>query len=124
MLGVLGAGALFLGALGLYGVTAYAVAQRGRELAIRVALGASPRSVIVMVVRDGGRLALVGLAAGLPLAYAVGRLARAQLVGVAPIDPLAFGAGALFLAGIACLAAWASAARAAPRQPAAVLRAD
>lgn len=111
--GLFGVVALVLAAIGLYGVTAYTVAQRTNEIGIRMALGADGRKVIEMVLHGAFRRVVVGLALGLPLAVGAGRLLSAQLYGVTFWDPLALGVAALSLAGCAFFAALIPAARAA-----------
>jgi ABC-type antimicrobial peptide transport system permease subunit len=81
---------LLLAAIGVYGVTAYMVASRTREIGIRVALGAQPRDVMGMVLRHGLLLTLGGAAIGLILAAGAGRLIASLLMGVAPLDALTF----------------------------------
>ena len=98
LLGVFATVALLLSAIGTYGVLAYTVTERRREIGIRMALGASARGVLVMVLRQGLTLALVGLAIGLGGAAALTRVASTLLFGVKPTDPLTFAAvGGLML---------------------------
>ena len=107
LLGVFGIVATGLASLGLYGVMALSVAQRTREIGVRLSLGASARDVLGLVLRQGLRLVLVGVAAGLVLAYVAARLMASQLVGVSPFDAAAFGstiAVVLATATLACLA--------------------
>lgn len=111
--GLFGIVALVLAAIGLYGVTAYTVAQRTNEIGIRMALGANAGKVIEMVLHGAFRRVVVGLALGLPLAVGAGRLLSAQLYGVPFWDPLALGIAAVSLAGCAFFAAIIPAARAA-----------
>ena len=101
--GSLGLVGLLLAAIGVYGVTAYMVTSRTREIGIRVALGAQPRDVLRMVIRQGLSLTLAGAAIGLVLAAAAGRLIVSLLMGVGPLDVVTFaGAAALFaLIGVA-----------------------
>ncbi|HKB12259.1 MAG TPA: ABC transporter permease [Vicinamibacterales bacterium] len=106
--------ALFLAALGIYGVLAYAVSQRLRELGIRLALGATPREVFTMVVRDGMRPVIAGGIVGLAGAMASGVVMRTLLFGVTPIDPGTY-AVALAVLGAVALAACAMPARRATR---------
>jgi predicted permease len=122
MLGVLGAVALILAALGLYGVMAYAVAERRHEIGIRIALGARPGDVVGMVVRQGMALTLVGLAAGMVAALAITRVVAAALVQVSATDPLVFAGALLFLAAVAALASYLPARLAASIDPNQALR--
>jgi predicted permease len=122
--GLFGLVALLLAAIGLYGVTAYNVAQRTNEIGIRMALGAGRGKVIEMVLRGAFRRVLVGLALGLPLAVGAGRLLSAQLYGVSFWDPLALGVGAVSLAACAFVAAIIPAARAAIISPLDALRSE
>jgi putative ABC transport system permease protein len=115
---------LILGAVGLYGVLAYVVALRRRELGIRMALGASPRAVAGAIARHGLALASVGIALGLAIFAVVARFLRAQLYGVSASDPLTLGGSALLLVGIALVASWVPARRAAQVAPADALRAE
>lgn len=124
---VLGAAAvvtLVLGAIGLYGVMAYIVALRTRELGVRIALGASPSEVISMLTRQGVVLTAAGIASGLALFFVVARFLRTLLFGVAPTDPLTLAAASLLLVAIAALASWIPARRTSRLDPADVLRAD
>ena len=122
--GTLGAVALLLAVLGIYGVTAYAVTQRTRELGIRVALGSSRAGVLRLVLRDGARLAALGTAMGLVGAAAVTHLFGELLYGVPPLDPLAFGAAATLLGAAALVASWVPARRAARIDPMVALRSE
>lgn len=117
-----GALATALAAIGLYGVLAFQVARRGREIGIRVAMGASGRSIVGMVLREVGMLLLIGGGAGLAAGLSVTHLVRAQLYGVSPQDPAAFGGALGVLALIAALAAAAPAWRAAKTDPICALR--
>lgn len=120
--GTLGLLGLALAVLGLYGVVAFSVSRRTRELGIRMALGAARGRVLGLVVGEGLWLALVGLAIGLPLAIVVARLLRSLLFGVAPTDPLTFGGVALLLIGCALLGSYLPARRAARVDPMVALR--
>ena len=122
--GLFGIVALVLAAIGLYGVTAYKVAQRTNEIGLRMALGADRRKVIGLVLQGAFRRVAVGLAIGLPLAVGAGRLLSAQLYGVQYWDPLALGVAAFALAVCACCAAIIPAARAASISPMGALRAE
>jgi ABC-type antimicrobial peptide transport system permease subunit len=121
---VFGALATILAVLGLYGVTAYAVTRRSREIGIRIALGAERRDVIGLVMREVLLLVLAGVIVGLPCAYALGRVAGAQLYGVEPYDFLSMAAATLLLAFVAAIAAYIPAQRAARYDPVRVLRAE
>jgi predicted permease len=115
---------LLLAALGLYGITAFAVAQRRREIAVRMALGATRHRVLSLVLRQSGRLALIGAGVGLALAAAVSQLLDSLLVGIGSIDPLAFGAATAVLFGVLVFAAWAPAHRVSRMDPMRALRAE
>jgi predicted permease len=122
--GLFGVVALVLAAIGLYGVTAYAVAQRTNEIGIRMALGADRGKVVGLVLQGAFRRIAFGLALGLPLAVGAGYLLSAQLYGVQFWDPLALGVGALSLATCAFFAAIIPARRAASISPIRALRTD
>src|SRR5687767_2240332 len=122
--GSVGAIGIFLAALGLDGLMAFLVTQRTREIAIRMALGASNHEVRAMVLRQAATLAAIGGVIGLVLAGAIGTLAQSLLVGVPPIDPVAFGGTALLFAVVLAIAAWTPARRAAATDPATALRAE
>lgn len=123
-LGGLGACALGLAAVGVFGVVAYAAARRRREVGVRVALGATARAVTLAFLGDGVRLAGVGLVAGAVLAAGAVGLVRGQLYGVSPFDPAAFGGAALVLLGATLAASWLPARRAARVDPVVALRAE
>ena len=116
--------ALLLAAVGLYGVTAYSVAQRTNEIGIRMALGANRSRVYDLVLRGAFRRVAVGLVLGLPLAVGAGRLLSAQLYGVSYWDPMALTVAAGSLAVCAFFAAIIPAARAASIAPMTALRTD
>lgn len=116
------AAALALSAIGIYGVVAHGVTERRRELGVRVALGATSRQVGGLVLREGMRLTMAGLAIGLAGAAAGSFWIRAELVGVAPWDPFALAACVGLLAAASALACWAPVRRALGASPAAVLR--
>ena len=122
--GLFGIVALVLAAVGLYGVTAYKVAQRTNEIGLRMALGADRRTVIGMVLQGAFRRVALGLVLGLPLAVGAGRLVATQLYGVPFWDPLALGAAALSLAACAFIAAIIPATRASSISPMNALRAE
>jgi len=116
--------ALLLACIGLYGVVAYAVTQRRREFGVRLALGALPAQVRSLVLRDGMRVALVGLALGVPAALATSRLLRSQLFGVTPRDTATYAIAIALLALAAALASWFAARRATSASPLEGLRAE
>lgn len=116
--------ATLLAAVGIGGVVAYSVAQRGRELGIRQALGAAPADVVRIVLAEGVRLTTLGVIAGLVLAAFGTRLLRSFLFGVDSADPLTYVAVTLALAGIALASAWLPARRATRVRPADALRGD
>ena len=122
--GLFGLVALVLAAIGLYGVTAYTVAQRTNEIGIRMALGAGRGDVVGIVLQGAFRRVVVGLVLGLPLAVGAGYLLSAQLYGVQFWDPLALAAGVMALATCAFVAAIIPARRAASIAPVQALRAD
>jgi putative ABC transport system permease protein len=122
LLGVLAASALALAVVGLYGVIAYSVAQRTQEIGIRVALGAQMRDILALVVGQGMKLALLGVAAGLAGAFGFTRLMGALLYGISATDPMTFSLAGGFLLGIALLACWIPARRAARVDPMVALR--
>jgi putative ABC transport system permease protein len=124
ILGAAAAVTLILGAIGLYGVMAYAVTLRTRELGVRLALGAQPRAVAAMMTRQGMALTAAGIAGGLLLFVLVARFLRSFLFGVAPSDPLTLAGASLMLIGIAALASWVPARRASRVDPAEALRAE
>jgi putative ABC transport system permease protein len=116
--------ALVLTIVGLYGVMSYSVAQRTNEIGIRLALGAQSRDVLLMVVRQGSMLILVGLVFGLAGAYALTRLIASLLFGVTTKDPLTFVAVAVVLAVVALLACYIPALRATKVDPIEALRCE
>jgi ABC-type antimicrobial peptide transport system permease subunit len=120
----LGSVALLLALLGIYGVIAYSVTQRRREIGVRVALGAQRGHVLGLVLRQGFMLAGIGVAIGAFVAFVVTRLLSSLLYGVQPTDAIAF-VGAASLLGIAALAAsWLPAMRAARVDPVITLRSE
>jgi putative ABC transport system permease protein len=112
LLAVFAAVAMLLAAIGTYGVLAYDVAERSREIALRLALGAQPRDVIRMVLWRTGRLAVPGAALGILAALALTRLLAASLYEVRPGDPVTIGLMAALVLGVALLAGYAPARRA------------
>src|SRR5262247_3775349 len=117
-----GALALALASVGVYGVMAYAVSQRTREIGVRVALGARPQDVLRLVVGQSLKLAALGLAIGLPVALALGRVMAGALFGVIALEPLTFVGFTLLLTGVAMLAGYLPARRATKVDPITALR--
>jgi putative ABC transport system permease protein len=120
----LGALALLLAGIGVYGVKSYVVSQRTREIGIRLALGASPREIVWMLLRDGARMTLVGLAIGFPLAVALGRFLSVAIFEVSPYDPVVLTLAPLVLVGAAALAAYLPARRGMRVSPLEALRVE
>jgi predicted permease len=124
LVGAFAASALVLAAIGLYGVIAYGVQQRTREIGVRMALGASSRQMQRMVVREGLALSAVGAICGLAGAWALGRYLQSLLFGVKSADPLTFSAAAVMIVIVALIACLVPARRAASIDPQRALRAD
>lgn len=124
MLAGVGTLALLLAAIGIYGIMAYTVSRRTREIGVRVALGATRRAVLALVLGRALRLAGVGLAVGLAAAFGVGRLLGSMLYGVSGSDPLTFASIAALLGAVALLASWVPARRAARVDPMIALRSE
>jgi macrolide transport system ATP-binding/permease protein len=122
LLGIFGLLALVLASVGIYGVTSFAVAQRAREIGIRMALGARRNDVLAMVLGQGMTVVGLGLVVGLAVAFGVTRFAAGLLFGVSPTDPVAFGATSLLLAGVALAANFLPARRATAVDPVTVLK--
>jgi predicted permease len=122
--GTLGGVALLLALLGIYGVVSFSVAQRTREIGVRVALGADAARVLAMVLRQGMVLAGIGVSVGALAAFGATRLISNLLYGVAATDAAAFGGAALLLAIAALVASWLPARRAAAVDPVIALRSD
>jgi ABC-type antimicrobial peptide transport system permease subunit len=119
MIGLL---ALLLSSIGIYGVMAYSVARRTREIGIRMALGARSQNVLSLVVRQGMALVMSGVALGLTAAFAVTRLIGSLLFGVTTADPAIFVSASLLLLGVAALAGYLPARRATKVDPLIALR--
>jgi len=118
---IFGTVAVLLAAVGIYGVVAYAAAQRRDELATRLALGATPGGVFWLVMRQGGMLALIGTAIGLATAYLSGRIVSSQIYAIRASDPLMLSSAILVVVVIATLATMIPAWRASRLSPARVL---
>jgi putative ABC transport system permease protein len=116
--------ALILAAVGIYGVISYSVAQRTREVGIRMALGAHTREVLQLVVRDGLKLVLVGVGIGLGGALLLTRLMSTLLFAVAPTDSLTYGAVSAMLIAVALIACYIPARRATKVDPLIALRSE
>jgi putative ABC transport system permease protein len=124
LLGLFAIGALLLAAIGVYGVMAYAVSQRTREIGTRLALGAAPASVLWLILRRGGRLALIGLAIGVVASFGLTRLLTSLLFDVGASDPITFASGAAVLAAVALAACLIPARRAMRVSPLTATTAD
>ncbi len=124
LVGLFAALALVLAVLGVFGVLSYTVAQRTTELGIRLALGASARSVGLLVLGQGLLQVLASVGLGLVLALALTRFLESLLFGVTATDPATFAAVALLLVGVAAVASWLPARRATRVDPMTVLRQD
>ncbi len=122
--GVVGAFGLLLGAVGIYGVTAFTASRRSHEIGIRLALGAGARDVRRMMVRQGMVAPLVGLGIGLALAAALTRLLGSFLVDISPLDPLTFGVAVTLLGSVALVATLIPARRAARVDPVVTLKTE
>jgi putative ABC transport system permease protein len=114
--------AIVLSSIGIYGVISYIVGQRTHEIGIRMALGAERSTVVGMVLRQAGRMAVFGVMAGLVIAAVLGRLMASMLFGVNFYDGVTFGAVAGILLGVALVACWIPAHRASRVDPVVALR--
>jgi ABC-type antimicrobial peptide transport system permease subunit len=123
-LGVVAGLALLLGAIGLYGVLSYVVAERTREIGVRMALGATASAVRRMVVSQGARVVLIGVIIGVVVAFAATRLLGSLLYGVKPVDPIVFAAMSVMMLAIGVLASYVPARRASGVNPIESLRSD
>ncbi len=124
LFGVFGMVAIFLSFLGVYGLKAYEVTRRTREIGIRMALGATAGEVLGMILRESARLALWGIGLGFLLSLAVGRLAGRFLYQIHPFDPLTYGVIPVLLLAVSLFACWLPARRAARTDPMTALRTE
>jgi ABC-type antimicrobial peptide transport system permease subunit len=124
LLGTFAALALVLGVVGVYGVTSYLVAQRTREVGVRLALGARPAQVVGMVVRQGMIVAMIGLGAGLAVALVACRLMTGLLFGVSPYDIATLASVTAVIGAATLIANWLPALRASHVDPLTALRSD
>jgi predicted permease len=118
----MGAIGLLLAVIGIYGIVSFTAAQRTREIGIRMALGGSARDVIRLILQQGVRMVVIGLAVGLVAALGITRVMTSLLVGVSPNDPLTYATVALLLTAVALLACWIPARRATRVDPGVALR--
>jgi putative ABC transport system permease protein len=124
LLGIFAVVALTLAAVGIYGVIAYAVSQRTREIGIRIALGAQKRDILKLIVRQGMILSVIGVAVGVGASLALTRFLSSLLFGVSSTDPLTFTSVVLLLIGVALMACFIPARRATKVDPMVALRAE
>ena len=124
LLGSFGVLALLLASVGLYGVIAYSVSLRTREVGVRMALGAKPRDIARLVLGQGGRLALAGIGIGAALAAGAGKVLESMLYGVGAFDPAAYAIAAALLLAVAVAANLVPALQAARIDPMRVLRGE
>jgi predicted permease len=122
LLGVFAAVALLLATIGLYGLMAYSITERRNEIGIRMALGAQRRDILRIVLGEGGKMVLLGVALGLIASLVLTRLMTSMLFAVSPTDPLTFVAVVVVLLGVALLACWIPARRAMRVDPMVALR--
>jgi putative ABC transport system permease protein len=122
--GAVGLAGLLLAAVGLYGIVAFSVSRRIREIGVRVALGADRRSVLRLILREGLALAAAGVLLGLALAAVATRLLSSLLFGISPLDPITFAATSAILVATALAASYIPARRAAGTDPMESLRAE
>jgi ABC-type antimicrobial peptide transport system permease subunit len=116
--------AAMLAALGIYGVLAFLVVQRTREIGIRIALGAQRNTITTMFVRQGMLLAAGGIGCGLLLAFAATRFLKSLLFQVSPVDPITYALACIALCGSACLASYIPSRRTAAVNPVEALRGE
>jgi predicted permease len=124
MLGIAAGVALVLGLVGVYGVVSYIVAQRTKEMGVRIALGATRKRVSLMVLKQGSVLGTLGVVVGIGLSTGLTRVMEALLFGVSPVDPLTYGAVSAALVAVVLLASYLPARRAAEVDPTQALRGE
>ena len=124
LLGLFGGLAVFLATVGIYGVIAYAVEQRAHEFSIRTAMGAGRRDIVLLVLREGLIVTVIGIGIGIVGAFLLTRLIASQLYGVTPTDPLTIAVVVLLLTAIAMLACVIPARHAANTEPLRALRVE
>lgn len=124
LVGSFAAAALFLAAAGLYAVISYGIQQRTREIGVRLALGATHRSILTMIFREGSFLLVLGTAAGVLIALILAKLIATQMYGISERDPLSLAFVSLLLATISLLACWIASRRALKVDPVVALRSD
>ena len=122
--GFFGVLAMLLSCLGLYGVISYTVTRRTSEIGIRLAMGATPASVLLLVLKESVRLIVGGIALGVPIALTVTRLLSTWLFGVSPTDPLTIAAVTTLMLAVGMLAAFLPARRASRVDPMVALRCE
>lgn len=116
--------ALILASVGIYGVMAYSVAQRTNEFGIRLALGAAPRKLMALVLRESSWISVAGVAVGLATAFLLARFVKSMLYGIAPYDPVTLLSALILLMTVALAASWIPALRAARMDPMRALRSE
>jgi putative ABC transport system permease protein len=116
--------AMLLTSLGLYGMLSYDVGQRTKEIGVRIALGGRPRAIVMLILKRGLRLTAVGAALGIVAAILLVRLIEHRLYGISPVDPMMFALTIAALVGVACVACWMPARRAATLDPMMALRSE
>jgi putative ABC transport system permease protein len=113
---------LLLGIIGIYGVLSFLVAQRTREIGLRIALGAQRRDVLYLIMKEGAKFSLAGIAVGLIGAFLVTRLMSSELYGVSPLDPITYIGVAVVMAAVTLLACYIPTRRATRVDPMVALR--